>query len=110
MMHAHGEALDGVDIVSPIRFHSDRHRACVERGIACYLEKPPTLDPEELERMIATEAKAIRSTQVGFNHIGQAWRQRLRARVLPGEFGRLRRVSFKGVWRRSCVPTPPRPR
>ena len=101
MMQAHGGVLDLVDIVSPIRFHADHHRACVERGIACYLEKPPTLNPDELERMIAVETRARRATQVGFNHIGQEWRQQLKARVVAGEFGRVRRVAFKGLWRRS---------
>ncbi|HEU5078531.1 MAG TPA: Gfo/Idh/MocA family oxidoreductase [Opitutaceae bacterium] len=101
LLLASGESLDLVDVVSPIRFHAEHHRACVERGLACYLEKPPTLDPRELERMIATEATARRATQVGFNHIGQAWRQRLKKRVLAGEFGRLSRVTFKGLWRRS---------
>lgn len=101
MMRVHGEVLDLVDIVSPIRFHAEHHRACVERGIACYLEKPPTLNPDELERMILVETRALRSTQVGFNHIGQEWRQQLKERVVAGEFGRLRRVAFKGLWRRS---------
>jgi predicted dehydrogenase len=101
LLAAHGKDLDLIDVSSPIRCHAGHHRACVQRGIACYLEKPPTLDPEELEGMIRTEARARFATQVGFNHIGQAWRQRLKERVLSGEFGRLRRVAFKGLWRRS---------
>ncbi|EIP99163.1 putative dehydrogenase [Opitutaceae bacterium TAV1] len=100
LLAAHGDHLDVIHLVSPIRFHAAHHRACVERGIACYLEKPPTLDPEELEAMIATDTGAGIKTQVGFNHIAQPWRLRLKERVLAGEFGRMRRVAFQGLWRR----------
>jgi predicted dehydrogenase len=81
--------------------HGEQHRACVKHGIACYLEKPPTLDPQELEAMITVETGARFATQVGFNYISQAWRQGLKRRVQAGEFGALRRVAFKGLWRRS---------
>lgn len=95
-----GGDLDLVTVASPIGYHSEHHRRCVERGIACYLEKPPTLDPWELESMIALDSAASGFTQVGFNHIAQPWRQRLKERILSGEFGRLRRVAFKGLWSR----------
>jgi predicted dehydrogenase len=101
LLAAHGDRLDLVSIVSPMLFHAEQHRACVERGIACYLEKPPTLDPGELEQMIAVETRARFATQVGFNYISQPWRQALKKRLIAGEFGPLRRVGFKGLWRRS---------
>jgi predicted dehydrogenase len=101
MLQACGTQLDLVDVASPIRFHSAHHRLCVERGLACYLEKPPTLDPVELEQMLAIEAGAHWSTLVGFNYIGQPWRQQLKQRLVAGKFGRLRRVAFMGAWRRS---------
>ena len=43
------------------------HKAIVARGLACYLEKPPTLWPDELAQMIATDADARFATNVGFN-------------------------------------------
>lgn len=101
MLAEHGDCLDLITIVSPMQFHAEQHRACVENRIACYLEKPPTLDPRELEEMIAVETRASFSTQVGFNFISQPWRQALKARLIGGEFGALRRVGFKGLWRRS---------
>ena len=101
LLAAHGNRLDFVSIVSPMLFHAEQHRACVENGIACYLEKPPTLDPNELEQMIAVERGARFATQVGFNFISQPWRQALKKRLIAGEFGTVRRVGFKGLWRRS---------
>lgn len=103
LLRVHGSDLDMVVVVSPINFHAEHHHACVERGIACYLEKPPTLDPDELEDMIACDGEARLATQVGFNYIIQPWRQRLKKRVLEGEFGPLLRVAFHGAWRRSVA-------
>lgn len=93
--------FDLVTIATPIRCHAPMHRVCVERGYACYLEKPPTLDPLELEEMIALDATARHATQVGFNYIAQPERLALKQRVLDGEFGELQGVSLFGAWRRS---------
>jgi len=104
MLDAHQGGFDLVTLATPIGLHAPMHRACVERGLACYLEKPPTLDPEELEAMIRTDneaAQAGRATQVGYNYIYLPHRQELKRRILAGEFGRLQRVSFYGMWPRS---------
>lgn len=100
MLETIGTQLQLVTIPAPVRFHAPYHRACVERGIACYLEKPPTLDPEELEKMIATDIAAKYATQVGFNYIYLPYRLELKRRLVAGEFGRVRRVSFLGLSRR----------
>jgi predicted dehydrogenase len=77
------------------------HRACVGRGFAVYLEKPPTLWWNELEEMIAADARAARATEVGFNFISEPARQALKARLLAGEFGALREAAFVGCWPRA---------
>lgn len=100
MLAAHGHELDVVTVPTPIPLHAEMHRACVEAGIACYLEKPPTLDPVELEQMIVVDKQAERETQVAFNFIVEKPRQSLKTRLLAGEFGKLRRVAFLGVWPR----------
>jgi predicted dehydrogenase len=91
---------DAVTLPTPIHLHAPMHRACVERGLAVYLEKPPTLWWEELEEMITMDAKAPRATEVGFNFTTEPARQSLKARLLGGEFGRLREASFWGSWPR----------
>jgi predicted dehydrogenase len=73
------------------------HRACVARRLACYLEKPPTLDYAEMREMLAVEAGAAKLTQVGFGFTVEAERQALKARVLNGELGPVRRVCFIGA-------------
>jgi predicted dehydrogenase len=103
LLAAVGDRLDLVTVPTPVPFHAEMHRACVERGIACYLEKPPTLWWPELQRMQAVEAGAKTATQVGFNFIVEEPRQALKRRLLAGEFGALERVSFLGLWRRTSV-------
>ena len=97
MLDAHAAALDVVTVPTPVPLHAPMHRACVERGIACYLEKPPTLYHAELEEMLAAEAGAARATQVAFNFIVEDTRQALKARILRGDFGAVRRVGFVGI-------------
>ncbi len=101
MLDAHQSTLDFVTVPTPIPLHAPMHRACIERGLAVYLEKPPTLDWRELERMIATESEAPFQTQVGFNFIVEEARQNLKNRLLAGEFGALKRAGIVGHWPRA---------
>jgi predicted dehydrogenase len=76
------------------------HRACVERGIPAYLEKPPTLVWSELEAMLEVESRARRQTAVGFNNIIEPERQALKRRLVQGEFGPVASVSVFALWPR----------
>ena len=51
---------------SPIHHHGSDHERIVKAGHACYLEKPPTLDPVELEAMRSREHRAAFPTAIGF--------------------------------------------
>jgi predicted dehydrogenase len=100
MLEAHGHELDFVTVPTPIPLHAPMHRACVERGLACYLEKPPTLSWRELDDMLRVEQAAKFSSNVGFNFIIEAERQALKRRLLAGEFGAPLRGGFLGYWPR----------
>jgi predicted dehydrogenase len=101
MLDAHREELNMVCVPTPVPLHAPMHRACIERGLACYLEKPPTLFWKELEAMIEVDKSAPYATQVGFNFIIEDLRQQLKQRLLNGEFGRLQRAGFEGHWPRA---------
>ncbi len=60
-----------------------------------------TLDPVEFACMITNEAKARYRTQVGFHFVYLSDRLDLKRRIVAGEFGCLKRVSFTGLVRRS---------
>ncbi|MDR2675198.1 MAG: Gfo/Idh/MocA family oxidoreductase [Opitutaceae bacterium] len=100
MLGACARGLDEVVVCTPIPLHAEMHRACVEAGVACYLEKPPTLDPAEFETMLAVERGARRSTFVGFNDIIEPLRARLKQRLLDGGFGRIKRAGAWALWGR----------
>lgn len=101
MLEGHAHELDAVIIPTPIPLHAEMHAAVVGRGLAAYLEKPPTLDPAELERMIALDEVARVPTLVGFNFIPEPERQVLKRRLAAGEFGVLKEARLIGLWARS---------
>jgi predicted dehydrogenase len=100
MLLAEAERLDVVVVPTPIALHLDMHQACIEAGVACYLEKPPTLVYSELEQMIDRDVAAEKKTFVGFNYISEPTRLRLKERILSGEFGSVQRGSLVALWRR----------
>jgi predicted dehydrogenase len=101
LLAQHGGQLDLINVSTPIRLHAPMHAGCVARGIPCYLEKPPTLDPDELRVMIGRDFRARKATQVGFIYIAQPERIELKRQIIAGTFGRLLRVSFQGLGMRS---------
>jgi predicted dehydrogenase len=101
MLTRWGDSAEMASVATPIPCHEPMHRKCVRAGLACYLEKPPTLDPQALERMITTDSEARVRTNVGFNYVFEARRFALKQRILNGEFGPLRSVGFLGLWSRN---------
>lgn len=101
LLAAHAAELDLVTIPTPIHLHAEMHRAVVKSGLTAYLEKPPTLDLDEFDRMLSVDCRAPRPTIVGFQMMSDPARRDLKRRLANGEFGRVRRVSFIGLWPRS---------
>lgn len=89
-----------VSIATPIHLHATMHAAVVSLNVGCYMEKPPTLDPVELESMIEIERTSDFQTEVGFNYLAEDWRRDLKQRILEGEWGEPRAFSLYGAWMR----------
>jgi predicted dehydrogenase len=100
MLDACRRDLDLVVIPTPIQLHAEMHAACTALGLPTYLEKPPTLDYAELERMIVNDARAPKSSLVGFNFIIEKPRLTLKERILAGEFGAVRGTMLSASWPR----------
>ncbi len=92
--------LDLLVIPTPIQLHAEMHAAATALGLPCYVEKPPTLDYEELEKMIAADQRARKSSLVGFNFIIEKLRLSLKERLLAGEFGAIRGATLSALWPR----------
>lgn len=100
MLAACHQNLDLVVIPTPIQLHAEMHAAAAAHGLPAYLEKPPTLDHLELERMIAADAGLPKSSLVGFNFIIEKARLALKQRLLSGEFGAIRAATLSALWPR----------
>ena len=100
MLDACRQNLDLVVIPTPINLHAEMHDAVTARGLPAYVEKPPTLDSEELERMILADKRAGKASLVGFNFIVEKQRLALKTRLLAGEFGAVRGAALSGLWPR----------
>jgi predicted dehydrogenase len=100
MLDACHPQLDLVVIPTPIQLHADMHAAATALGLPTYLEKPPTLDYAELERMIQADARARRASHVGFNFIIEKRRLALKERLLQGDFGAVRGATLGALWPR----------
>lgn len=92
--------LDMLVVPTPIQLHAEMHAAATSLGIPVYLEKPPTLDHAELERMILADARARKASLVGFNFIIEKLRLSLKERLLAGEFGAIRGATLSALWPR----------
>ena len=100
MLDACHRGLDLIVVPTPIYLHAEMHAAATALGLPVYLEKPPTLDHLELEQMIAADARARKSSVVGFNFIIEPPRLALKERLLAGEFGAVRGATLSALWPR----------
>lgn len=100
MLEACHRNLDLVVIPTPIQMHAEMHAACTTLGVPAYLEKPPTLDHVELERMILNDTRSPKASLVGFNFIIEKQRLALKDRLRAGEFGALRGTTLSALWPR----------
>ena len=100
MLEACHRGLDLVVVPTPINLHAEMHAAATALGLPVYLEKPPTLDHAELEQMIVADARARKSSLVGFNFIIEKPRLALKQRLLAGEFGAVHGATLSALWPR----------
>ena len=101
MLSTHPGQFDLGVVAAPIPLHARMHAAFLRSGAACYLEKPPTLDPQEFAQMLLVEESAPFPTNVGFAYVHLKDRLDLKRRMMTGEFGNLKRLSFLGLVQRS---------
>jgi predicted dehydrogenase len=100
MLDACSGGLDYVVTPTPLHLHGEMHAAITSHGLPAYIEKPPTLDHEELERMIEADRRNRLSSLVGFNFIVEKGRLALKERILSGEFGQVHGGTLCAVWPR----------
>jgi predicted dehydrogenase len=100
MLAACARDLDLVVVPTPINLHAEMHAAVTALGLPVYLEKPPTLNHAELERMIESDRQSPKASLVGFNFIIEHQRLALKQRILAGDFGAVRSTTLSALWPR----------
>lgn len=97
MLDEMADEMDLVVIPTPISLHAIMHKAAVERGLPVYLEKPPSLDPIELEEMIRVDGQSPFATYIGFSLTVGTPRYEFKRRIIAGEFGKVREVRLQSM-------------
>ena len=100
MLDRHRGALDLCCIPTPIPLHAPMAVAALEAGAHVLVEKPLAATVREIEAVVAAEAAARRFLAVGFQDIYSAENRSLKADLLAGSIGRLRRIRGRGQWPR----------
>lgn len=90
--------LDAVTIATPIPFHFEMARACIERGVFVNLEKPPVPLIQQLESLIAADQQ--HRVNVGFQMIVSQAVQKLKNLIVNGSLGKIREIRVGGCWPR----------
>lgn len=91
--------LDAVVVATPIPFHYEMAKACIERGVFVHLEKPPVPLVHQLETLI--RADEMQRVSVGFQMIGSRCIQALKELIVEGRIGELREIRAGGCWPRT---------
>jgi predicted dehydrogenase len=90
--------LDAAVIATPIPFHRDMALACINRGLAVHLEKPPVPLMHQFEELLAADTKQLVS--VGFQMIGSHCTQSLKQLITDGKLGEIKTIRAGGCWPR----------
>ena len=97
MLDAHPE-LDAVTIATPIPFHFEMAKACMQRGLFVNLEKPPVPLLSQLETLLALDTAD--RVSVGFQMIGSRCMQALKKAITDSKLGEVHTIRSAASWPR----------
>ncbi len=94
------EGLDIVSVPTPIPLHVPMAMAAFEAGAHVFLEKPPAVLVQQVDRMARAAADRGLLCQVGFHNIADPAARELKRRLMAGEIGPIEELVVLGIWRR----------
>ncbi|CAL9354596.1 Inositol 2-dehydrogenase_D-chiro-inositol 3-dehydrogenase [Nocardiopsis dassonvillei] len=90
-------------LATPIHTHLPLALTALEHGSHLLLEKPTTATLAELDRLVeAVDASGL-ACQVGFQSLGSAAVDAVRALIAEGAVGRVRGIGGRGAWKRTSA-------
>ena len=93
--------LDLVVIVAPIPAHEEMVVAALRSGARIYLEKPPVPTIQQWSRLVELDHDG--RVTVGFQLLAMDHLRTLRQWITAGHLGRIRAISFGGLWPRGSA-------
>lgn len=92
--------VDAVGIPTGIPLHRPMCQAVLEAGCHALLEKPVAGSIQDVDALLAAEARAGRRVGVGFQHIYRNDVQRLKDEICQGRFGAVQSLRARVLWPR----------
>jgi predicted dehydrogenase len=86
---------------TPIHLHSKITKQCLAAGFPVWLEKPPVATVQELDDLNAFAMDAELSVAVCFNSLFSYRAQQLKAELVAGTYGKIKRIKSLGAWVRT---------
>lgn len=91
--------VDAILNPTPIHLHKPLTQRCIEAGFPVWLEKPPVATLAGFDELLAASGPA--DIQVCFNTVYAFQIQKLKAELVRGDYGEVRRVRGVGGWIRT---------
>lgn len=99
MLKAHPE-LDMVTVATPLYLHTSMAIDVMEANCNLYLEKPPAITIQDVDRMIEVQKKTGMLCTVGFQNTCCEAFQRLLKLISDGTLGKISHITGVGMWKR----------
>ncbi len=103
LLAARRTELDLVCVPTGIPLHRPMTVTILEAGCNVLVEKPAAGCIQDVDAMIRARDAAGRQAMVGFQHIFRPATHQLKAELLSGRFGRVRRLRGFGCWPRPAA-------
>jgi predicted dehydrogenase len=96
-----GGRADVLTVPVGIHMHVPMSVAAMRAGLHVYCEKPVAGTVQEVDELIAAQRETRRIVAIGFQHIWSRSIQGLKARIIDGRLGPVKRASLLCGWPRS---------
>jgi predicted dehydrogenase len=103
LLAAERSTLDLVCVPTGIPLHRAMTTTVLDAGCNVLVEKPAAGSIQDVNAMIRARDAAARSAMVGYQHIYRPATHQLKAELLSGRFGRVRRVRGCCCWPRAAA-------
>ncbi len=86
---------------TPIHLHAEITKQCLAAGFPVWMEKPPVATVQELDDLNTAAIIAGLPVSVCFNSLFSFRAQQLKAELVAGKYGKIKRVKSMGAWVRT---------